>query len=71
MDVLQVGQGSLYPALHRLEDELWISSEWGVSEAGRRAKFYALTTLGRQQLRRERKSWVTFTDAVERVLQQT
>ncbi len=70
-DVLQVGQGSLYPALHKLEDEDWIQSEWGISEAGRRAKFYSLTARGRQQLRRERESWMTFTDAVDRVLQQT
>ena len=68
-DVLRVGQGSLYPALHRLEDEGWISAEWGVSEAGRRAKFYHLTDRGKRQLLREQASWETFTRAVGRVLQ--
>ena len=68
-DVLQVGQGSLYPALHRLEDEGWIHAEWGISEAGRRAKFYSLTRRGRRQLERERESWQAFADAVGRVLQ--
>ena len=68
-DVLQVGQGSLYPALHRLEDEGWIRAEWGISEAGRRAKFYSLTRRGRRQLERERESWQAFADAVSRVLQ--
>lgn len=68
-DVLQVGQGSLYPALHRLEDDGRIRAEWGVSEAGRRAKFYELTPRGRGQLARERESWEAFADAVRRVLQ--
>ena len=69
-DVLQVGQGSLYPALHRLDDEGWVAAEWGISEAGRRARFYTLTATGRRQLERERASWVEFTDAVSRVLHQ-
>ena len=69
-DVLQIGQGSLYPALHRLEDEGWVGAEWGVSEAGRRARFYTLTAAGRRQLDREKTSWLAFTDAVARVLQQ-
>lgn len=67
-DVLQVGQGSLYPSLHRLEDEGWIAAEWGISEAGRRAKFYALTARGQRQLERETASWTAFADAVGRVL---
>jgi PadR family transcriptional regulator, regulatory protein PadR len=68
--VLQVGQGSIYPALRRLEDEGWIDAEWGVSEAGRRARFYRLTTSGRRQLERERAQWEEFVAAVGRVLQQ-
>jgi PadR family transcriptional regulator len=66
--VLQVGQGSIYPALQRLEDEDWIDAEWGVSEAGRRARFYRLTPAGRRQLERERASWEEFAAAVGRVL---
>ena len=68
-NVLQVGQGSLYPALHRLEDEEWITAAWGISEAGRRARFYRLTPSGRRQLERERESWEHFTAAVTRVLE--
>jgi PadR family transcriptional regulator len=68
-DVLTVGQGSLYPALHRLEEAGWISAEWSMSEAGRRARFYRLTRAGREQLERERASWKEFTAAVGRVLQ--
>ncbi len=68
-EVFQVGQGSLYPALHRLEDEGWVASEWGVSEAGRRARFYRITPAGRRQLERERASWDQFVAAVGRVLQ--
>src|SRR5580704_15670695 len=56
-DVLQVNQGSLYPALHRLEHQDWIKAEWGVSELGRRARFYQLTTAGRKQLERETENW--------------
>src|SRR5918992_4189186 len=56
-DVLAVGQGSLYPALHRLEHQGWIVSEWKESDLGRTAKFYALTREGRQQLERELDSW--------------
>jgi transcriptional regulator len=68
--VLQVGQGSIYPALTRLEDEGWIDAEWGVSEAGRRARFYRLTPRGRRQLERERALWKEFAAAVARVLEQ-
>lgn len=67
-DVLQVGQGSLYPALHRLDDEGWVEADWGISEAGRRARFYRLTATGRRQLERERASWAEFAEAVARVL---
>ena len=56
-DTLQVNQGSLYPALHRLEHQGWIKAEWGVSELGRRARFYRLTASGRKQLELERENW--------------
>jgi PadR family transcriptional regulator len=68
-DVLQVNQGSLYPALYRLEDRGWVESEWGVSPEGRRAKFYRLTADGRKQLSAERAQWRIFTTAVDQVLQ--
>jgi PadR family transcriptional regulator PadR len=68
-DVLQVNQGSLYPALYRLEDRGWIESEWGVSSEGRRAKFYRLTVEGRKQFSAERAQWRIFTAAVDEVLQ--
>jgi transcriptional regulator len=67
-DVLQVNQGSLYPALYRLEEREWIEAEWGVSPEGRRAKLYRLTPRGRKQLAEERESWRRFAGAVERVL---
>ena len=70
-DVLQINQGSLYPALHRLERRAWIESDWGTSENNRRAKYYRLTSLGKKQLAEERASWQRFTLAVERVLQTT
>jgi PadR family transcriptional regulator, regulatory protein PadR len=66
--VLMVEEGSLYPALHRLERRGWISSEWGVSENNRRAKFYTLTAAGRQQLRAQTVNWQRFSEAVSRVL---
>lgn len=68
-DVLEVNQGSLYPALHRLEDRGLLASEWGVSDEGRRARFYTLTRAGRAQFAEERKSWMAFATAVEHVLQ--
>ena len=68
-DALRVNQGSLYPALHRLEDEGLVRSEWGVSELGRRAKFYELTAAGRRQLARETATWHRFAEAVQLVLQ--
>ena len=67
-DVLQVNQGSLYPALHRLEHQGWIASEWGVSELGRRARFYRLTPAGRRQLVEEADQWARFSAAVGRVM---
>jgi PadR family transcriptional regulator, regulatory protein PadR len=67
-DVLEVGQGSLYPALYRLEDRGWIASEWGTSPEGRPAKFYRLTAAGRKQFAREQSQWKLFTGAVNDVL---
>jgi PadR family transcriptional regulator, regulatory protein PadR len=66
---LQINQGSLYPALHRLEEQGWIESEWGTSENNRRAKFYRLTATGAQQLEQETESWEQFARAVGWVLQ--
>ena len=70
-DVLQIGQGSLYPALYRLEDQGWIDAEWGISPEGRRAKFYRLTAEGRRQLTAETESWRTFSLAVNHILRAT
>src|ERR671913_403941 len=67
-DVLQVNQGSLYPALHRLEHQGWIEAEWAVSELGRRAKYYRLTVGGRKQLAIEEKEWDRMTTAIGRVM---
>jgi len=67
-DVLAVEQGSLYPALYRMERRGWITSKWGVSDTKRRAKFYQLTRAGRQQLEREQSTWSTFVEAVARVM---
>ena len=67
-DVLQVNQGSLYPALHRLEQQGLISAEWGSSENNRQAKFYQLTRDGRKQLAEETKNWERLSTAVARVL---
>lgn len=68
-DVLRVNQGSLYPALYRLEREGWITAEWGASDNNRRARFYRLTKAGRRQLEAETQSWQRMTAAVARVLQ--
>ena len=68
-EVLQVNQGSLYPALHRLEHRGWIRAKWGVSELGRRARFYELTVAGRTQLEVERENWARLTAAIGRVLE--
>lgn len=70
-DVLEVNQGSLYPALYRLEDRGLIEAEWGISPEGRRAKFYRLTPEGRKQLAAERRRWRAFSGAVEHILQTT
>jgi transcriptional regulator len=67
-DVLQVGQGSLYPALHRLEHQGWIEAEWRTSELGRRAKYYQLTRSGRRQLEVAARAWQRMTDAIDRVM---
>jgi len=67
-DVLQVNQGSLYPALHRLEHQGWIEAEWAVSELGRRAKYYSLTASGRRQLTTETRQWDRMADAIARVM---
>ena len=67
-DVLQVKQGSLYPALHRLERRGWIKAQWGASENNRRAKYYALTRSGRKQLEAESGSWRKLSAAVSQVL---
>src|SRR5262245_38847427 len=63
-DVLQVNQGSLYPALHRLEHRRWIKAEWGISELGRRARFYSLTAAGRKQLDIEAENWGRLSEAI-------
>jgi transcriptional regulator len=68
--VVQVNQGSLYPALHRLEQKGWLRSEWKQSETGREAKFYALTATGKQQLIEERDSWARLAGAVHLIFQE-
>src|SRR5688572_20843534 len=67
-DVLQVNQGSLYPALHRLEHQGWIDAEWAVSELGRRAKYYRLTQTGRRRLAVEASEWERMSTAIGRVM---
>jgi len=69
-NVLQIGQGSLYPALHRLEYKGWIRAEWGASENNRKARFYALTAAGRKQLNAELANWARLTGAINLVLQE-
>jgi PadR family transcriptional regulator, regulatory protein PadR len=66
--VLQVNQGSLYPALVRLEQQGWISSEWGTSENNRQAKYYTLTRTGRKQLNQETENWKRVSTAIEQIL---
>ena len=70
-DVLQVQQGSLYPALHRLEKRRWLSTEWGEAQSGREAKFYALTRAGRKQLEAEEANWARLSGAVALILRTT
>jgi PadR family transcriptional regulator PadR len=67
-DALQVSDGSLYPALHKLEQEGWIKAEWRTSDLGRRAKFYALTRTGRRALERETANWERLSGAISRVV---
>jgi transcriptional regulator len=67
-EVLQVQQGSLYPALHRLEQQGWIKAKWAESETGRQAKFYSLTAAGRKQLVKETNKWKRLTGAIARIL---
>lgn len=68
-DVLKVGQGSLYPALYRLEERGLLVSEWGVSDEGRRARFYKLSAAGRRQLHKETSAWQVYSGAINLVLQ--
>ena len=70
-DVLRVNQGSLYPALHRLEAQGSITSEWGASDSNRRAKFYRLTAAGRRRLAAETETWERFSEAIGLILQNT
>jgi len=67
-DAIQVEEGSLYPALHRMEKRGWIEADWGKSEVGRKAKIYRLTNVGRKQLRLETAEWTQFAAAVSRIL---
>jgi PadR family transcriptional regulator, regulatory protein PadR len=67
-DVVEIGEGSLYPALYRMERKEWIEAEWGVTELGRRAKFYRLTPKGRRQLTAQAAEWARFAAAISRVL---
>jgi PadR family transcriptional regulator, regulatory protein PadR len=68
-DVLRINQGSLYPALHRLEAQGWIDAEWGSSDNNRRAKYYRLTRAGRRQLAEETENWARISGAIARVLE--
>jgi len=68
--VVQVNQGSLYPALHRLEQKRWLKAEWKQSETGREAKFYALTAAGRKQLAAEKDSWARLAGAVQLIFEE-
>jgi PadR family transcriptional regulator PadR len=67
-DLLRVEEGSLYPALHRMEQDGWVRAEWGTTEKNRQARFYALTAAGRKQLAKEQESWARLTEGVRRVL---
>lgn len=68
-ELLRVEEGSLYPALHRMEQEGWISAEWGVTESNRKARFYLLTKKGKAQLAAEEESWARLTSGVAKVIQ--
>ena len=67
-DLLRVEEGSLYPALHRMEQDGWLKADWGTTEKNRQARFYSLTTAGRKQLAAEQESWARLTEGVGRVL---
>jgi transcriptional regulator len=67
-DLLRVEEGSLYPALHRMEEEGWVRAEWGTSSSGRQARFYAITARGRKELAHEEENWERLTEGVRRVL---
>jgi PadR family transcriptional regulator, regulatory protein PadR len=67
-EVLRIGEGSLYPALHRLEERDWVEAKWERSDTGRRTRVYRLTTRGRQQLRAETGEWLQFVEAMAKVL---
>ena len=68
-ELLRVEEGSLYPALRRMEQEGWLSAAWGTTDKNRQARFYSLTPAGRRQLEREKESWARLTEGVRRVLQ--
>jgi PadR family transcriptional regulator PadR len=68
-ELLQVEEGSLYPALHRMEQDEWIASRWEITDKGRKAKFYSITARGKKQLAEENESWARLTEGVRRVLQ--
>jgi transcriptional regulator len=67
-ELLRVEEGSLYPALHRMEQDGWVRAEWGTTEKNRQARFYTLTSDGRKQLAREEESWARLSEGVQRVL---
>lgn len=67
-ELLRVEEGSLYPALHRMEDEGWVRAEWGTTETGREARFYSITSKGRAELAREEENWARLTEGVRRIL---
>ncbi|MCP4902665.1 MAG: PadR family transcriptional regulator [bacterium] len=67
-EALQIEEGALYPALHRMEERGWLKAEWGLSENNRRAKFYHLTDLGRKQLKAGESSWTSFAEALAKIL---
>ena len=67
-ELLRLEEGSLYPALHRMEQDGWVRAEWGVTEKNREARFYSLTAAGRKQLAQEQESWARLTEGVERVM---
>jgi transcriptional regulator len=70
-ELLRVEEGSLYPALHRMEQDGWVRAEWGMTEKNRQARFYSLTNEGRKQLAREEESWARLSEGVQRVLRYT